>query len=214
MPKGRGSCWSQATLACVKDSTPPQGSEIHGRLGPDATIRPIPGAGADIARPVHVAVDHSAAAKACIHPPSRRTVCHAAAAAACSGGVVLLDLLHSHSIPGCFISQILYELAMRPLADLLVRSHPQVNLILDVAHIPDRNGLHPVHFAELHHLAAGFVQEVSLLPAKPCTSPSLASQQPAVALGAGLASIDQGCQGSVTFVPQPLDQAQRAPGDD
>ena len=49
------------------------------------------------------------------------------------------------------------------------------------------------------------------MPAAPCTSPSLASQQPAVALGAGLASIDQGCQGSVTFVPQPLDRAQPRP---
>jgi hypothetical protein len=71
---------------------------------------------------------------------------------------------------------------VRPLADLLVVHPPKSSPILDVAHIPDRNGLDIVRLAELHNLAAGFMQEIALLSVQPGTRPTFALHELALAL--------------------------------
>ena len=71
---------------------------------------------------------------------------------------------------------------MRPLGNLLIGFLAQVNLILNVTDITHRDLVNFVRGTKLHHMSAGFVQDVTLLAAALRTRTGAVLQQSAVTL--------------------------------
>jgi hypothetical protein len=71
--------------------------------------------------------------------------------------VGFIYLADSHALPAGFVRHVLNELAMRPLAELLVGLGALVHTIRDVAHIPDRQMGNVLCDGEVDQFAASLV---------------------------------------------------------
>jgi hypothetical protein len=125
-------------------------------------------------------------------------------------GVAFVDLLDADAHSRRFLAEGAHELAVWPLADLLVGAAPQAHPRLDVAHVPHRDAGDALRLAEPNRLARRLMQHVPLLPVEPGTHLGLALSQPAPPLRAPLTAAQLLLQDAMRSVASLLARAQVA----
>lgn len=80
-----------------------------------------------------------------------------------SGRIRLVNPVDHRAHADNFLSEVAHELAVGPLADLLVGLLAEAHARLNVTHIPDRDLGHPLLLAKVHHLTCGLIENVALL---------------------------------------------------
>src|SRR5258708_21907541 len=130
------------------------------------------------------------------------------------GGIRLVNRVELDARAGRFLAQVPHELAVRPLADLLVGHVPETDPRLNVAHIAHREAADALLLAEGDHFPGGLMQDLALLAIQRGADLGLAPQQAPGTPRALLAAAELFLEEGVGAVASLLAGAQQPPRDD